>query len=50
MNSSVIYTLVIGMLIGLVTLGFFVWGVGTGAFEHTEDAKYVLFREDEEDD
>ena len=47
---SLIYTLGIGILLGLFFLGFFIWGVHSGAFGHSEDAKYVLFRDDDDDD
>lgn len=50
MNPSLIYTFVIGLTMGLAVLGFFVWGVSNGAFDSTEDAKYVLFRDDDDED
>jgi cbb3-type cytochrome oxidase maturation protein len=49
-DVSLIYTLGIGILLGVFILGFFIWGLNTGAFDHSEDAKYVLFRDDDDDD
>jgi cbb3-type cytochrome oxidase maturation protein len=49
-DVSLIYTAGIGILLGVFILGFFVWGLNTGAFDHSEDAKYVLFRDDDDDD
>ena len=49
MEASIIYTFGIGILIGLGVLFMFIWGASTGAFEKTEDAKYILFRDDEDD-
>lgn len=50
MNESIFYTFAIGILMSLGALAFFIWGALTGAFEHTEDAKYILFRDDDDDD
>jgi len=49
MNAGIFYTFVIGALMGLSGLAFFIWAAMTGAFEHAEDAKYILFREDDDD-
>jgi cbb3-type cytochrome oxidase maturation protein len=49
-TTSLIYTLGIGVLLGVFILGFFVWGLNSGAFDHSEDAKYILFRDDDDDD
>ena len=48
MEPSLIYTFGIGVLIGLAVLAMFIWGVREGAFEQTEDAKYVLFRDEDD--
>jgi hypothetical protein len=50
MNESIFYTFVIGGLITISGIAFFIWGAMTGAFEHTEDAKYILFRDDDDDE
>ncbi len=49
-TTSLVYTLGIGVLLGVFILGFFVWGLNTGAFDHSEDAKYILFRDDDDDE
>jgi len=49
MTSSIIYTFAIGIAMGVGSLIFFIWGATTGAFDQTEDAKYVVFRDDDED-
>jgi cbb3-type cytochrome oxidase maturation protein len=49
-DASLIFTLGIGILLGICILGFFVWGLNSGAFDHSEDAKYILFRDDDDDD
>jgi cbb3-type cytochrome oxidase maturation protein len=48
MEPSLVYTFGIGVLIGLAVLAMFVWGIKSGAFEQSEDAKYIMFRDDEE--
>jgi nitrogen fixation-related uncharacterized protein len=48
MEQSIIYTFVIGVLIGLGVIAMFVWGASTGAFDQSEDAKYILFRDDDD--
>jgi len=49
MDASIIYTFGIGILIGLAVLFMFIWGATTGAFEKAEDAKYIVFRDEEDD-
>lgn len=48
MEPSLIYTFGIGILIGIAVLAMFIWGVKAGAFEKVEDAKYVMFRDDDD--
>jgi cbb3-type cytochrome oxidase maturation protein len=48
MEESIIYTFVISVLIVLGVVAMFFWGVSTGAFEQSEDAKYILFRDDDD--
>jgi cbb3-type cytochrome oxidase maturation protein len=50
MDAGTTYSIVVGVIIGTLVLGVFIWGVAAGAFEHAEDAKYILFRDDEDDD
>jgi cbb3-type cytochrome oxidase maturation protein len=49
MTASIVYTFGIGILIGVAVLMMFIWGASTGAFDHAEDAKYILFRDDDDD-
>ncbi len=45
-----IWTLLIaGGTMGMIALIFFLWGVKNGAFENAEDAKYIVFRDEEDD-
>jgi cbb3-type cytochrome oxidase maturation protein len=48
MTASIVYTFGIALLIGLMVMFMFIWGVKTGAFEQSEDAKYILFRDDDD--
>jgi cbb3-type cytochrome oxidase maturation protein len=48
--ESIWTLLVAGAAMGLVTLIGFVWGVRNGAFENAEDAKYIVFRDEDDDD
>lgn len=41
--------LVAGGTMGMIALFFFLWGVKNGAFENAEDAKYIVFRDEEDD-
>ena len=38
-----------GATMGTVALLAFLWGVKSGAFEDAEDAKYIVFRDEEDD-
>jgi cbb3-type cytochrome oxidase maturation protein len=49
MTYSILYTFIAGITMGLFGLGFFVWGVTTGAFDETEEAKYLMFQDEDED-
>lgn len=48
--QSIYYLLAAGATMGLVALFAFLWGVRTGAFENAEDAKYIVFRDEDDDD
>ena len=48
--SSIWMLLVAGATMGTMALLGFLWGVKNGAFENAEDAKYIVFRDDEEED
>ncbi len=50
MQASIIYIFGVAIIIALAVLGLFVWGAHSGAFDKTEDAKYVLFRDDDEEE
>jgi cbb3-type cytochrome oxidase maturation protein len=39
-------TLVTGV-VGLVFLGFLIWGIRSGQFHNVEEAKYQVFRDEE---
>jgi len=47
--TSVWTLLIAGGTMGMVALIFFLWGVKNGAFENAEDAKYIVFRDEEDD-
>jgi cbb3-type cytochrome oxidase maturation protein len=47
--SSIWYVLFAGAFLGLMALFAFLWGVKNGAFENAEDAKYIVFRDEDED-
>lgn len=49
MTASILYTFAIGIAMGVGSLIFFIWGATTGAFDQAEDAKYVIFRDDDDD-
>ena len=48
--QSVWTLLFAGATMGIAALLFFLWGVKVGAFENAEDAKYIVFRDEDEDD
>jgi cbb3-type cytochrome oxidase maturation protein len=47
--ESIYYLLVAGASMGLIALFAFLWGVNQGAFENAEDAKYIVFRDEDDD-
>ncbi len=47
--TSIWTLLIAGGTMGMIALIFFLWGVKNGAFENAEDAKYVVFRDEEDD-
>lgn len=49
MLGSVWSLLIAGGTMGLVALIAFLWGVKNGAFENAEDAKYIVFRDEDDD-
>jgi len=50
MMQSIGYVLVAGIAMGTIALLGFLWGVKHGAFENAEDAKYIVFRDEDDDD
>ncbi len=46
---SVWFLLAMGGTMGVAALLAFLWGVKNGAFENAEDAKYIVFRDEEDD-
>ena len=49
MEDSIWGLLFAGATLGLMALFAFLWGVKNGAFENAEDAKYIVFRDEDED-
>ena|GEM_PF-1051573 len=49
MTSSVWSLLIAGGTMGMVALIAFLWGVKNGVFENAEDAKYIVFRDEDDD-
>jgi cbb3-type cytochrome oxidase maturation protein len=49
MLSSVWSLLIAGATMGMVALIAFLWGVKNGVFENAEDAKYIVFRDEDDD-
>ena len=49
MMGSVWSLLIAGATMGMVALIAFLWGVKNGVFENAEDAKYIVFRDEEDD-
>ncbi len=45
---SIWYLLIAGGTMGTIALFAFLWGVKNGAFEDAEDAKYIVFRDEED--
>lgn len=50
MMQSIGYVLLAGIAMGTMALLGFLWGVKHGAFENAEDAKYIVFRDEDDDD
>ncbi|MBV9851077.1 MAG: cbb3-type cytochrome oxidase assembly protein CcoS [Armatimonadetes bacterium] len=48
--SSIWFMLAAGAAMGTIALVAFLWGVKNGAFENAEDAKYIVFRDEDEDE
>lgn len=48
--GSIWVVLLAGAAMGTLALLGFLWGVKHGAFENAEDIKYIVFRDEEEDD
>ena len=44
MNEPTIALTVMTLVIFLVFLGFFIWGIKSGQFHNVEEAKYQVFR------
>jgi cbb3-type cytochrome oxidase maturation protein len=44
MDEATIALTVMSLLIMLVFLGFLIWGMKSGQFRNTEEAKYQIFR------
>ena len=47
--STIWYLLAFGAVMGTSALVMFLWGVKNGAFEEAEDAKYIVFRDEDDD-
>tara|TARA_S200000501_G_scaffold171667_1_gene161734 strand:- start:2835 stop:2987 length:153 start_codon:yes stop_codon:yes gene_type:complete len=48
MNDITIILLISTTLLGILFFGLFIWGISDGQFKNSEDAKYVIFRNDED--
>ena len=46
---SIWFLLAMGGTMGVAALLAFLWGVKSGAFENAEDAKYIVFRDEDDD-
>jgi nitrogen fixation-related uncharacterized protein len=44
MDAATIGLTIVTGTVGLVFLGFLIWGIKSGQFHNVEDAKYQLFR------
>jgi len=47
--GSIWSLLIAGAAMGVMALLAFLWGVRNGAFENAEDAKYIVFRDEDDD-
>jgi cbb3-type cytochrome oxidase maturation protein len=50
MDEATIGLTVVTGFVGLVFLGFFIWGIKSGQFHNIEEAKYQVFREQKQTD
>jgi cbb3-type cytochrome oxidase maturation protein len=48
MDEATIGLIVVTGFVGLVFLGFLIWGIRSGQFHNVEEAKYQVFREQEQ--
>ncbi len=48
--GSVWSLLIAGATMGIAALLAFLWGVKNGVFENSEDAKYIVFRDEDDED
>ena len=49
MNEATIAITVMSFLLFAIFLGFFIWAIKSGQLKNVEEAKYHLFRNDEQD-
>jgi len=49
MMSSIWLLLATGAAMGLAALGAFLWAIKNGIFENSEDVKYTVFRDEDDD-
>ena len=47
--ASIWSLLIAGASMGIIALFAFLWGVRSGAFDNAEDAKYIVFRDEDDD-
>ena len=47
MNAATIALTVMTGLIGIIFLGFLIWGIKSGQFHNVEEAKFQVFRKQE---
>ncbi len=47
--ASIWFLLAMGGTMGVAALIAFLWGVKSGAFENAEDAKYIVFRDEDDE-
>ena len=49
MMSSIWTLLAAGAVMGMAALGAFLWAVKNGIFENSEDVKYTVFRDEDDE-
>ena len=49
MMSSIWPLLALGAMMGMAALGAFLWAVKHGIFENSEDVKYTVFRDEDDE-